>query len=297
VAFIRITHKFLQLSVHKAILPWLYCQILRYIVELCYILLFFKSKNWGINMSDIDFYDELHNKADDRAIYHREIIALKELEKLLNQQNRICKVIDVGCGHGTFLKVLSEKFKAKLNLYGTEFSEHQLQSASKTVPVAEFVQANFSEGLPYEKDFFDVVYSGEVIEHLYNPDHFVSELNRILSNNGTLILSTPNLCNWISRIFFLLGVYPIFYESSTKNSKYGFGFLRSIKRQSIPVGHIRLMNLDALKCLLTDQGFEIQKVKGFTFSGFRGILLMIDKLFSHFPGSSSGFVIVAKKKS
>ncbi|RUL52010.1 MULTISPECIES: bifunctional 2-polyprenyl-6-hydroxyphenol methylase/3-demethylubiquinol 3-O-methyltransferase UbiG [Lysinibacillus] len=246
-------------------------------------------------MESVDFYDESHNKAADRNFFPRENIALKEIEENITKKVNELNILDLGCGEGFILSYLSEQYNQKLNLNGLDYSEHQLEFARKKVPNASFSQADFSKGIPYEDESFDLIYSGEVIEHLYDPDFFVEEINRVLKKDGILVITTPNLCSWISRLFFALGIYPIFYESSTKNARYGFKFLKNIKQQSIPVGHIRLMNLDALESLLVDQKFSIQKKQGFAFHGFTGLIAAVDKFLANIPSLSSGFVITAKK--
>lgn len=45
---------------------------------------------------------------------------------------------------------------------------------------------------PYKKNTFDIVYSRCNFEHLSNPKHFVSEVNRILKPKGYLLLITDN---------------------------------------------------------------------------------------------------------
>lgn len=42
---------------------------------------------------------------------------------------------------------------------------------------------------------FDVVFAGELIEHLYNPGRFLSSARRALKKGGLLILTTPNAYN------------------------------------------------------------------------------------------------------
>ena len=46
--------------------------------------------------------------------------------------------------------------------------------------------------LPFEKGFFDSVFSSEVIEHVPNVSSFLWEIKRVLRRNGTLYLTTPN---------------------------------------------------------------------------------------------------------
>lgn len=64
---------------------------------------------------------------------------------------------------------------------------------------AEFYQANFNEldaydGLPSES--FDVVWMGEVIEHvLTHPLGVMQSMRRVIKPDGVLLLSTPNAAN------------------------------------------------------------------------------------------------------
>lgn len=45
------------------------------------------------------------------------------------------------------------------------------------------------------RDEFDVVFAGELIEHLYNPGRFLSSARAALKKDGLLILTTPNAYN------------------------------------------------------------------------------------------------------
>ena len=46
--------------------------------------------------------------------------------------------------------------------------------------------------LPYEGDFFDIVFSMHVIEHTQNPRRHMTELLRVLKPGGILFLDVPN---------------------------------------------------------------------------------------------------------
>jgi len=69
---------------------------------------------------------------------------------------------------------------------------------------ARFVRCDLNFPLELEDESFDLIISLETIEHLYNPNQYMAELNRMLKKNGLLILSTPNIHNIFSRILFLL---------------------------------------------------------------------------------------------
>lgn len=49
-----------------------------------------------------------------------------------------------------------------------------------------------AQNLPFTGRRFDAIVAGELIEHLSNPLSFLCECNRILKQDGHLVLSTPN---------------------------------------------------------------------------------------------------------
>jgi len=77
----------------------------------------------------------------------------------------------------------------------------------------ELVVKNFNmekDPWPYNDETLDLVVASEVIEHLtQDPMHVISEANRVLKNNGTLFITTPNLLSlWkLNRMF--EGLQPI----------------------------------------------------------------------------------------
>ena len=56
----------------------------------------------------------------------------------------------------------------------------------------------------YEDNFFDVVFLGDIIEHVPNPRELLIESKRILKKDGMLIVSTPNLDSFWARATFKL---------------------------------------------------------------------------------------------
>ncbi|MFC1734044.1 methyltransferase domain-containing protein [candidate division KSB1 bacterium] len=107
-------------------------------------------------------------------------------------------------------------------VYGGDASDSFHVTFSKTVPVTDTVygfdlykpkdsdkyknqkQGDVQEGLPYEDHFFDTVYLGELIEHLDNPGLALSEVARVLKEDGVFILDTPNPYNFKRILKFVL---------------------------------------------------------------------------------------------
>jgi SAM-dependent methyltransferase len=57
---------------------------------------------------------------------------------------------------------------------------------------------------------FDVVFAGEVIEHMYDDGRFLREIHRVLAPNGIVALTTPNLFFLVNRVVMPFGHMPHF---------------------------------------------------------------------------------------
>lgn len=108
-------------------------------------------------------------------------IHLAERFKLKPKQ----KILDLGCGRGEFLKGFVER---DLEGYGVDQSD----IARQIVGDATIKVADLDHRLPFEDDFFDVVYSKSVIEHFYYPEKLLKEARRVLKPGGLIISMTPD---------------------------------------------------------------------------------------------------------
>ncbi len=105
------------------------------------------------------------------------------------------KILDVGCGSGTFSRSLAKKFPdAKIT--GVDISEQAISFARKKaggekIRNLDFLAASISK-IPVKSGSFDVAVVSHLIEHVENPEKDLREINRVLKPNGILILTTPN---------------------------------------------------------------------------------------------------------
>ena len=246
-------------------------------------------------MKTIDHYSYWNTKRKERTYRYvdRERIAARLLSPLLCANTQI---LDAGCGNGLFIQLM-RKLQPDAVYHGIDYSHEEVKEARKKGLSVK--QGNFDEqGISFPAHSFDVAYTGEVIEHLYNPDHYLQELNRILKKNGHLVLSTPNLGAWFNRIFMLFGIQPLFLEPSTQSKLIGAGPLKRFKDGSQPVGHVRIFGYDAITDLLRLNGFKIVTMRGTLYDeGLPKILWPVDRFFSYFPRLTSNWVIVARKVS
>jgi 2-polyprenyl-3-methyl-5-hydroxy-6-metoxy-1,4-benzoquinol methylase len=82
----------------------------------------------------------------------------------------------------------------------------------------KFFEVNANIELSWPDEYFDIIVSVETIEHLENPWNFIREVHRILKPKGKLIIKTPNVESWLSRLFFLFfGQLKLFRRFYTDN--------------------------------------------------------------------------------
>jgi SAM-dependent methyltransferase len=97
-------------------------------------------------------------------------------------------VLDIGCGIGTFLAVCRE---GGLNVTGVEPSSIACEVARREYGL-ELTNDLFS-GAMFQGEKFDAIFAAQILHHLPDPVAFVAEMDRVLADDGILILRTPNL--------------------------------------------------------------------------------------------------------
>lgn len=110
-------------------------------------------------------------------------------------------ILDVGCGEGSLLRLLSNL--GYNNLIGVEISLERL-SYAKNKSNGDIIYIASDDLCIFEDESLDTVVSTAVIEHLENPEKFIKECNRILKPSGYLIITTD--C-YMFRIEKALGLY------------------------------------------------------------------------------------------
>lgn len=107
---------------------------------------------------------------------------------LLDHVSAGARVLDVGCGEGRFTAELAA---AGARVVGIDVAEEPLRRARARHPELD-LRLVAAEG-PWELEDadFDVVWAGEVIEHVADTAAWLSEVRRVLRSGGSLLLSTP----------------------------------------------------------------------------------------------------------
>ncbi len=150
------------------------------------------------------------------------------------------RILDVGCGVGKTGQVLREKgFEEIFGVEVDSRAAHQAMPFYKEVIVGDVDR----DILPFAEGFFDCILYGDVLEHLIDPWRVLHRHRQMLSEDGTIICSVPNV-------------------------RY-YGVLRSLifkgEWDYTPLGildrtHLRFFTLKTIEDMLRETGFEVKRV-------------------------------------
>lgn len=197
--------------------------------------------------------------------------SLKIIQEYKEKQDYSLKTLDIGCGNGK----VSEKIKdLGIETYGFDISEEALRKA-ETRGIKTQV-GDIHMALPYQDSFFDIVFAGEVIEHIADPRSFVIEINRILKNGGLFVLTTPNLAGLDNRIKMLFGKIPRCIDPLSSHH----------------YQHVRPFTFSSLKEFLERGGFSISS---FTSNRIKFVFIDSYVLADYFPDLGATLIVAASK--
>lgn len=111
-------------------------------------------------------------------------------------------LLDIGCGVGTIGVMLKAR--------GFEYAGIDLSEVGVKRAVQKGLNATVSDidgdGLRFPDASFDVVWAGDVLEHVFDPIGMLSHVARVLKPGGCLLLTAPNDFSLASRAnIFLTG--------------------------------------------------------------------------------------------
>ncbi len=100
------------------------------------------------------------------------------------------KILDIGCGEGNFAAILKESTNAQI--WGIEKNENAASLAKEKldkVLVGDIVEIVKD----LEKNSFDCIVLNDILEHLAYPNNLLKNLKAILSKDGVIVFSVPNV--------------------------------------------------------------------------------------------------------
>lgn len=104
------------------------------------------------------------------------------------------RVLDMGCGHGSFTRYFDEM---GAEIVGCDGSEKMLEIAKSSAENIRFDLVDLTKPLPYDNESFDVVFCNQVLMDIDDIEAAFTEAERVLKSGGTF---------WFSI------VHPAFYD-------------------------------------------------------------------------------------
>lgn len=179
----------------------------------------------------LQFYKNILIKAD---LGLHEQIADKIIQKYPPAQS--VKILDLGAGEGALTQRLVD---AGYSVVAADKEERTFKASCTEFYTIDFNKEEVSKFKEKYRKSFDIVLGVEVIEHLENPWEYIRTLNYMLKDNGMLLLTTPNITSWYSRLIFLRsGQFHQFFNTD------------------LSYGHIMPISAWQLKNILEEESFQ-----------------------------------------
>lgn len=198
-------------------------------------------------------YKDFYLKNNTAQLFNNRLqVFMRQYHNYHDIHRRDLKILDIGCGEN------AELFNYKIGndcYYGCDFYD-QINTRIDNYIKVDLNDEDLSN--IYKNQKFDIIFCGEIIEHLFSPDHLIDEIKKLMHTESILILSTPNLAWYLNRVLLFIGISPIYLENSS-DVKLGrkFKFLGQFNKTE---GHIRLFTYGAIKDFFKLKNLKIIKI-------------------------------------
>ncbi len=166
----------------------------------------------------------------------KNIAAIKDT---LSEQNLTGKVLELGCGNGTYTKVIAHKAQ---EVFATDFSEEMVSvSKTKLDPLKNVcVEQQDCFSLTYPDSSFDAVVMVNLLHVVENPEDVIKECKRVLKQQGILIIVSFTT------------------EGMSALAKLGLIY-RYLKTYGKPPATSQSLTLEKTSSMVTNQGFDVSE--------------------------------------
>ena len=230
-----------NLNIKELPIPTYYGDEISYVNGLKYAFQVFTSNLRAKLQTFGIFYDKKYDLNDgDKVNYVLKDNFDSPHSRTLKNITKDSKVLDLGCNDLSVSEILKNKNCIVTAVDKNENLNHQNS-------VDKYYQFDLDNGLPeMNYDDLDFILLLDVIEHLKDPESFMTELKRKTDKNSKvrIIISTPNIGFVIIRFMLLFGSF-----------NYG-------KRGILDKTHTRLFTFSSFKNLITQSGFRLIKASG-----------------------------------
>ena len=176
------------------------------------------------------------------------------------------RLLDCGCSDGALTERAADKVGTE-DVWGLEFGgESSQQAKARGLKV---VSADLNRTLPFADQTFDAVLISRTLSSLWNIDHFLREVHRILRVGGYIAILNANLASLHNVFYLLLGLQPLGAPASNEGHL-GTWDPMGTTVQSPWSG--KPLTMTGLKALLSRHYFAVTGVKGAGYYPLPGVL-------------------------
>lgn len=137
------------------------------------------------------YYKGIKEKAGYKIHSQSEILLLPFLKKDF-------RILEFGCGEGAFSQRLTD---LGFIVDACDIDIVQVKAKPNNIIHIDINKENLIDNFKYK---YDCIIAMEIIEHLENPWKFMRDVSCLLKENGIVLISTPNVANFASRIRFMM---------------------------------------------------------------------------------------------
>lgn len=232
-----------------------------------------KNKVLTCNNCSLSFLNPIPSREKISALYRREyfqetsssgysnyssmenVLKNESLRKLnyIKKYTNKKKLMDVGSGLGTFLKVAKN---AGYKVSGNDISTFAAERIKKQLKIPFYLGSLEKEIFPQSK--FEIITAWDVIEHIFSVNKAIKNIKNALKSGGLLFFTTPNINSWDACLM----------------GKHWYGY------KKVPE-HVLFFSPESITNALENSGFNVLEIKTW---GFERDLSFISEKLSIYNG-------------
>ena len=228
-----------------------------------------------------DLYGMVYFQASYMKFYGGDSLALQTNESFSDRLlliERYCKngkILDIGCASGDFVRFAQGQ---GWDAYGVEASSYAADIAINQQGLKVF--KGTLEDAHFPDDFFDVVFMGDVLEHMAKPLGFLACARRSLKAGGLLYVAVPNARSLYYYFFMCLSRF-------------------THKDYFVLPHHLLHFSQSSLTRLISSSGFKVEELRfsssRFRKKGVKNIFMNALNFLSRLTGLRDRIILIARK--
>jgi len=169
------------------------------------------SKAESMNFYSSDFHKQ------DNTLFYKIIepffrLSQESIGKTFKKYKKSGSLLDIGCGNGSFIMFMQ---KFGYDVRGVELNPEAEKFASNLLKDRIFYKE--LKDCDFPEKTFDIITMMQSLEHVYDLNEILSEIRRVLKDDGILFISVPNAAFFESRLF-----GPYYYNLEAPRHLYFF---------------------------------------------------------------------------